>query len=66
VKAEDHDQDRQLGDMLRCLREIIVDGLRHGFFDYRITCEMTEKRKRHLVITAGKSYKFVIPDEDLN
>jgi hypothetical protein len=66
LKTEDYDKYQQLGDLFKYLREIIVDGLRHGFFDYTITCEMTEKRKRQLVIKGGKSYKFIIPDEDLN
>jgi hypothetical protein len=66
VKTEDHNKYPQLRDMFKCLHEIIVDGLQHGFFDYSITCEMTGKRKRHLVIKAGKSYKFIISDEDLN
>jgi hypothetical protein len=66
VKTEDHDKYPQLGDLFKYLREIIVDGLRHGFFNYTITCEMTEKHKRHLVIKGGKSYKFTIPDEDLH
>ncbi len=42
-----------------------MEGLRHGFFDYSITCELGSGRKRHLVIRAGKAHKFTIPEEDL-
>lgn len=47
------------------LREVILDGLRHGFFDYAITCEVVKGSKRRLTIKAGKSYQFTIPEEDL-
>jgi hypothetical protein len=42
-----------------------VDGLRHGFFDYSITCEIGKDRRRELVIRAGKSHKFTIPEDEL-
>ena len=43
------------------VEQIIVDGLRHGFFEYAISCEVVHGRKRQLVIRAGKSHKFTIP-----
>lgn len=47
------------------LREVVLDGLRHGFFDYAITCEVVKGSKRRLTIKAGKSHQFTIPEEDL-
>ena len=47
------------------LERIVVDGLRHGFFDCGITCEIGVGRKRHLVIRAGKSEKFIISEDEL-
>jgi hypothetical protein len=43
------------------LRQVVVDGLRHGFFDYTVTCETISGKKRRLVIKAGKSHHFIIP-----
>ena len=56
------------GQMLEALdriRSLVVDGLKHGFFDYSISCEVGNKGKRQLVIRAGKSHKFTIPEDDL-
>lgn len=50
--------------MTRLAREV-RDGLRHGFFDYTITCTVTSKGRRELVIRAGKSHKFTIPEHEL-
>ena len=47
------------------LEELFLDGLKHGFFDYSIACEIGNGGKRHLVIRAGKSHKFTIPESDL-
>ena len=51
--------------MLACLKDIVLDGLRHGFFSCRITCELVNNRKRRVVIEAGKSHQFSIREEDL-
>ncbi len=55
----------QMREALDRLRGLVVDGLQHGFFDYSISCEMGNKGKRQLVIRAGKSHKFTIPEDDL-
>jgi hypothetical protein len=47
------------------LQEIVLDGLSHGFFEYRVTCEVITGKKRRLVIWAGKSHRFTIPEDDL-
>ena len=50
---------------LQKLTQLILDGLRHGFFDCTVNIETTEKKKRCLLIKAGRSYKFIIPLEEL-
>ena len=48
----------------RLLQEM-EDGLRHGFFEFLVTCEVVKNGRRQLTIKAGKSHRFVIPEEDL-
>jgi hypothetical protein len=56
----------------RALRRIvaeITDGLRHGYFEFRVTCEVIGQGRRRLVLHSGKSYQLVIPSgecDDLN
>ncbi len=55
----------QLREALDHLCGLVVDGLKHGFFDYSISCEVGNKGRRQLVIRAGKNHKFTIPEDDL-
>jgi hypothetical protein len=55
----------QLSEALDLLKGIVIDGLKHGFFDCSISCEIANGGKRQLVIRAGKSYKFTIPVEEM-
>lgn len=50
---------------LDCLHKLIVDGLRHGFFQCSIECEMGNGGKRQLLIRAGKCHKFTIREDEL-
>ena len=43
------------------LNEIVLDGLRHGFFEVAIGCEIGTGQKRILTVRSGKSYRFTIP-----
>jgi hypothetical protein len=56
----------QLREALDRIDGLIVEGLRHGFFDYSIACEIGKDGRRQLVIRAGKSHKFTIPEADLS
>lgn len=47
------------------LRQEVLSGLRHGFFDFSLRSEITNGNKRRLTFSAGKTHKFVIPDEDI-
>lgn len=55
----------QVREALDRLEGLIVDGLKHGFFDYFIACEVSNGGKRQLVIRAGKSHKFTIPEDEV-
>jgi len=55
----------QTAEALALLEKVFVHGLRHGFFDYSIQCEIGNHGKRHLVIRAGKAHKFTIPEDEL-
>jgi hypothetical protein len=47
------------------LEKVMVEGLRHGFFECVIACEIRQGGKRQVVIRAGKSHKFIIPEEEV-
>ena len=49
---------------LRRIVAEIVDGLRHGHFDCRVTCDVVAQGRRRLVLHAGKSYQFLLTAED--
>ena len=55
----------QVREALDHLEGLVVDGLKHGFFDYSIVCEVGSGGKRQLVIRAGKSHKFTIPKHEV-
>ncbi|WP_256806796.1 hypothetical protein [Bradyrhizobium sp. Bra64] len=55
----------QVREALDRLEGLVVDGLKHGFFDYSIACEVGNGGKRQLVIRAGKSHKFTIPENEV-
>lgn len=53
----------QIAKALAHLENIVVEGLKHGFFDCAIGCEIGNGGRRQLVIRAGKSHKFIPEDE---
>jgi hypothetical protein len=49
------------------LRRILAEihaGLRHGFFEYTLTCDVIGHGRRRLIFRAGKNYQFVIPADE--
>jgi hypothetical protein len=50
--------------MQRLTREV-RDGLRHGFFELTVACEIVKGGKRGLTIKAGKNHRFTIPEEEI-
>ncbi|MEC5325215.1 MULTISPECIES: hypothetical protein [unclassified Aurantimonas] len=55
----------QLREALEQIGEVVLDGLRHGHFRCSITSGIGKGNRRDLVIEAGKSHKFTIPEEEL-
>ncbi len=47
------------------LVQIVLDGLRHGHFRCAISSAIGKGNRRELVIEAGKSHKFNIPENEL-
>lgn len=64
-QLKDRGYSRQVNEVLDRLEGLVVDGLRHGFFRCSIACEIGTGRRRDLVIEAGKSHKFTIPEDEL-
>lgn len=55
----------QLREALEQIGRIVVDGLCHGHFRATILSAIGKDNRRDLVIEAGKSHKFTIPEEEL-
>lgn len=55
----------QLREALDRITQIVLDGLRHGHFRCVISSGIVKGSRRELVIEAGKSYKFTIPEDEL-
>ena len=49
--------------LLRVKQEILA-GLRHGFFDFSLIGE-TKNGNRHVTLKVGKNHKFTISPEDM-
>jgi hypothetical protein len=52
----------ELADALAHIEKIVIEGLKHGHFDYSISCETGTGGRRLLIVKAGKSHKFSISD----
>ena len=55
----------QAREAINLLIEVVMDGLRHGYFHCTISSAIGKNNKRDLVIEASKSHKFTIPKDDL-
>jgi len=47
------------------LVQVVLDGLHHGHFRCAISSGIGKGNRRELVIEAGKSHKFTIPEDEL-
>lgn len=56
----------ELQDALARLHKEILEGLRHGYFDYEIHCEIAKEKKRMLTIVAGKRHRFYIREDEID
>jgi hypothetical protein len=50
---------------LDLIESLLVEGIKHGHFDYSITCETGTGGRRLLIVKAGKSHKFSITEQDV-
>lgn len=57
----DSEKDNVLIQALDHVRDRLREGLRHGFFECTIACEVVKDRKRRLVVRFGTSEQFTIP-----
>ena len=55
----------QFREALDQIHNIVIDGLRHGHFRCAIFSKIVKGNRRELVIEAGKSHKFTIPEGEL-
>ena len=55
----------QLRKALDQISQIVLDGLRHGHFRCTVASVIGKGNRRDLVIEAGKSHKFTIPEEEV-
>ena len=58
-------QNNTLRDALARIAHEIVEGCRHGFFDYTIIGETLRQGECSVTVKAGKSYRFRVPESDL-
>jgi hypothetical protein len=65
IRAPRRGYEGELADALALIEKIVVDGLKHGHFDYSITCETGTGGRRLLIVKAGKSHKFSITEPDV-
>ena len=55
----------QFREALGRLLQVVLDGLRHGYFRCAISSAIGKGNRREIVIEAGKSHKFTVPEEEL-
>jgi hypothetical protein len=55
----------QLREALDQIGQIVLDGLSHGHFRATVSGAVGKGNRRELVIEAGKSHKFKIPEDEL-
>ena len=55
----------QLKEALDQIGQIVLDGLSHGHFRATVSSAVGKGNRRELVIEAGKSHKFTIPEDEL-
>ena len=65
MKNKDSINNNQLNEAFKQINALLFDGIQHGFFEYTISSEIVNDKKRKLMIKAGKSYKFTIPADDI-
>ncbi len=62
---EQKDEPTEYQQALARLVDEFTEGLEHGFFSFMVAGELVKGRKRRVTITAGKSYQFTFPEDEL-
>lgn len=52
--------------MMKYVARDIMSGMRHGFYECSLTCEMMEGKKRRIRFKAGYIQQFVIQPQELD
>lgn len=45
---------------------LLADGLRHGHFEYLISCKIGTGGRREITVVGGLSHKITIPEDKLS
>ena len=56
---------RPVRSAIELVERLLVEGIRHGHFDYSVTCETGAQGRRQLIVKAGKSHLISIPASDI-
>ena len=55
----------QFREALDRLLQVVFDGLRHGHFRCAISSTIGKSNRREILIEAGKSHRFTVPEDEL-
>lgn len=58
-------RDREFDKLVQEFRVLLIDGIKHGFFNAEISVTTPQYGRRQVLISAGKSYKYTIRIDDL-
>lgn len=50
---------------LDLIQSLVIEGIKHGHFEYSVSCEAGTHGRRVLIVKAGKSHRFSIMEEDV-
>jgi hypothetical protein len=50
---------------LALIEGLVVEGIKHGHFDYTLTCQLGSRGRRQVIVKAGKSHLFTIEPGDV-
>lgn len=65
MESSDDATEPEIKRALRLLLALFRDGLRHGFFELSLRCELGKEKRRELTISSGKSHRFVISAKEV-
>jgi hypothetical protein len=63
----EHRANASLDQLDKALQRVLAEihaGLRHGYFEYTLSCEVIGQGRRRLLLRAGKHYQFLIPADE--